>query len=141
MIHRDYIVRMTETLARTLAKILLLKEQKEFGVALDEIDRTGKELLGDNFPILKQLSDKDLIKWMFSDGYFDSAKCIFMSQLMKAEGEILELKGEVQQSRIRYLQAFHLLSETVQQDERNDKEELKKLIAWLADKTLSKVVN
>ena len=137
MIQRDYVMRMTELLARALAKILMLKEQSQFEKALDEIDQTGKELLGRDFPVFKDLSGKDLIRWMYSDGLFDSFKCIALSKLLKAEGEICEIQGKLHESRIRYLQALSLLDEAVHQDERNHTDEIYALISWLSEKTLN----
>ncbi len=136
MIQRDYILRMTELLARALAKILNLKEQAQYEKALDEIDRTGRELLGHDFTTFKDLSDKDLIRWMTSDGIFDSFKCITLSKLLKEEGDIFEMKGERRLSRIRYLQSLHLLDEAVREDERNRTKEIHEMIMWLAEKTL-----
>ena len=141
MIQRDYIVRMTELLARALTKILMLKEQSQFDKALDEIDLAGKELLGNDFQVLKHLSDTDLIKWMYSDGNFDSSKCNSMTQLLKAEGEILEAKGLFQQSRIRYLQALHLLTEAAMQNENQHNEETRNMLAWLTDKAINERMN
>jgi hypothetical protein len=136
MIQRDYIMRITEMLAKALARILLLKEQKQYDQALDEIDLTGRELLGNDFTIIKNLSDTDLIKWMFSDGYFDSAKCISLSQLLRAEGEIFELMGKDKHSRIRYLQALNLLNESLNQDDRNRNEVNLEMMKWLMNKTV-----
>lgn len=135
MIQRDYIVRMSELLARALAKILHLKEQSQPEKALDEIDLVGKELFGSEFPVLKHLSDTDLIKWMNSDGYFDASKCISLAQLLKAEGEIMEIKGESKQCRIRFLQALHLLTEAMKQNQNYQNEANVKMLHWLAERT------
>jgi hypothetical protein len=137
MIQRDFIMRQAEILARALAKILLHKEQLQFEQALDEIVLAGKELLGADFPILMRLSDTDLIKWLYPDGNTDSSKALFMTQLLKAEGEVLELKGELQQSRVRYLQAFHLLTEVLAQNQNYNNEENKSMLEWLSEKTLN----
>lgn len=133
MIQRDYIMRQAEILARALARILLLKEQSQFEKALDEIDLAGKELLGNDFPTLKHLSDKDILKWMHSDNYFDISKYRILSKLLMTEGEVMEAKGDLRTGRIRYLQAFHLLTEAVARDP-NQNEDIRQTIAWLADK-------
>lgn len=129
-------MRQAEILARALAKILLHKEQLQFEQALDEISLAGKELLGNDFSILKRLSDTDLVKCLCSNGYNDSSKALFMTQLLKAEGEVLELKGESQQCRVRYLQAFHLLTEVLAQNQNYNNEENKAMLKWLSGKTL-----
>lgn len=130
-------MRQAEILARALAKIVLHKEQLQFEQALDEIALAGKELLGADFSILKRLSDTGLIKWVYSDGFVDSSRGLFMVKLLKAEGEVLELKGESQQSRVRYLQAFHLLTEVLAQNQNYNNEENKTMLEWLSEKTLN----
>lgn len=137
MIQRDYIMRMTEMLAKALAKIMLLKEQKQYEKALDEIDLAGKELLNNEFQTLKQLSDKDLIKWMFSYEYFDPTKCELWCKLLKAEGEVLESSGDHRLSRIRYFQALSLLNESKERNRESETKENSELISWLMAKTLN----
>ena len=137
MIQRDYIMRMTEMLAKALAKILLLKENKEYDKALNEIDITGKELLGDYYQIIKNLSDTDLIKWLSSGGYNDSEKCISLSKLLMAEGEVFELMGENKRGLIRYLQSLNLLNEAVAQDDKNKDEENFEMMKYLMNKTVN----
>lgn len=136
MIQRDYIVRMTELLAKALAKIVLLKEQARYEQALDEINLAGKELLGRDFDLLKNLSYQDLLKWMTSYGYFDSAKCVSLCQLLRTEGEVLELQGDEKKSKLRYLQALNLMNEALLHDEQTKNEQNTQMIEWLLNKTL-----
>ncbi|MBL7994182.1 hypothetical protein JNM05_02325 [bacterium] len=135
MIQRDYIMRMAEMVAKALAKVLHLKEEKRYDEALEEINLAGKELLGDDFKILKNLSDVDIIKWLFSGGNFDSKKCVSLSKLLMAEGEVFELMGDYKRGLIRYLQSLNLLNEAVTQNDQNGSAENLEMMKYLMNKT------
>lgn len=131
MIQRDYILRMLDTFAKVLAKALLLKEQKFFDDAAKELDHAGKVVFGNDYPIIKNFSEDDLLKLLTSNQGVDRERCKALARIFKAEGELLESKGL--EPSARYRQALVLNIEIVNQDS-NDSELLMEDIAWLLNK-------
>ena len=95
MLHRDYLMRLVEQLARALAKILFLKEQKKYEEALQEIRQSGKVLVGVDFNMLDYISDADLMSLFKADDPLNAGRFIVIAELLKEEGDIyLELDKE-----------------------------------------------
>ena len=116
MIHRDFLMRMMELFVRALAKILLLKEEKQYDEAMDEIDRTGEMFFGHDFKLFKILSEADLIRLLTSDGMLDLKRCLVLAELLGLEGEMLELQNKNEASGSLILRSLSLFLEAVLQN-------------------------
>ncbi|NUM80223.1 hypothetical protein HUU42_05400, partial [bacterium] len=91
----------------------------------------GQLIFGNDYLIIKNLSEDDLIKLMTSDQGFDRERCKALARIFKAEGELLESKGS--EPSLRYRQALALNIEAVHQSA-NDHELSLDDIQWLLNK-------
>jgi hypothetical protein len=113
MINRDYILRMIEQLSRVLAKVLLMKQAKDFSQAAEEIKKAGKQLLGLNADAMELLADRDLIHLWTVNGEVDAGKCALASQLFKTQGDICRDVGDVDGMSRLYEKALSLVVEAI----------------------------
>ena len=61
MIERDYLMRMIQMLAQVLARILFLKNKREYPESIAEIQKASKKILGIEIDVLGRLSDVQMI--------------------------------------------------------------------------------
>ncbi len=135
MIHRDYIMRMLELFAASIAKILGLKEQKQYIEAVAEIDRAGELFFGMDFKLIKLLSDTDLIRLLRSGGFLDIDKCGVLAELLRQEAEILGLQNKHDECLARQTTALSLFLEGFLQSEKMRGSEIILKIEGLIEKT------
>ncbi|MGA7160729.1 MAG: DUF6483 family protein [Bacteroidota bacterium] len=83
MIERDYIMRMIRVLVQALERILFLKNAREYPNALDEIQKTSKQLLGVQLDIFLRLSDIQIIDLLSLDIGLGIPKCYAAGILLK----------------------------------------------------------
>jgi hypothetical protein len=91
MIQKDYILRMTEQIAKILARILLNKQAGKQEEALREIENSLKVTIGIDPLLLETLSIDDVAELLgvSKDGSAGSVKCIFAGRLLKEKAELL----------------------------------------------------
>ena len=94
MIEQDYFMRMVSMLARMLARIIFLKNQKDFPHALLEIQTTGRTLLGIDHSIIHQFSPAQLMVLLGTDPSLAIPKAYILGLLLKEEAEIRSMMGE-----------------------------------------------
>lgn len=116
MYQRDYLLRMIEMLARVLSKVLGQKDLKSTEDALLEIDDAGKMYIGLGSAMVSSFSDEDMITLFHSGGTFDTNKCLAISELLYAEGQVFELRKDDDQYRLRYQRSLHFLLEALTED-------------------------
>ncbi len=94
MITRDYFLRMIHQLAQVVAKVLKLSEVKDYTAALEEVQRSSKQLLGMDLRLLTTLSDSELIRLLSLGERFDVEKCVVAAELLRLIGEVKERQGD-----------------------------------------------
>ena len=90
MITRDYFMRMIHQLAQVIAKVLKLNEVKQYDNALEEIQRSAKQLLGMDLQLLTSLSDDEHIRLRSLGERFEVEKCVVTAELLRLIGEVRE---------------------------------------------------
>lgn len=113
MINRDYILRMIEQLSRFLAKVMLMKDAKEYREAVGEIKKAGKMFLGLNPEAMEALSHHDLIRLWSVGNDLDAEKCALAAQIFRAEGEIYEHQGDTEKAFANYQKSLGFLTDTI----------------------------
>lgn len=113
MITRDYIMRMINLLAASLARVLFLKKEKEFPQALAEIRKTCRHLIGADLEFLQRLSDVQLIELLGADRELANSKYYVLGMLFKEKADIDLLLGMREESREQLATPLSLLIEAL----------------------------
>ena len=114
MIERDYFMRMISILTQMIARILFLKNKKEFPKALLEIQTTGKTLLGIDGDFARRLSPSQIMQLFGSDLTVAVPKSYVAAILFKEEADVRALLGEEEESGQLYLRALTLLLDVLE---------------------------
>jgi tetratricopeptide (TPR) repeat protein len=111
LFQRDYLMRMIEQFTATLAQVMFQRRNQRFAEALELITQAMKQLLGLNSKLVRALSVKDLIALLSTQGQFDAGKGLLLSDMLKAEGQLL-LDADDEAEGLRcYLKSLELLLE------------------------------
>jgi hypothetical protein len=113
MITRDYIMRMINQLAASLARVLFLKNAREFPQALTEIQKTCKQLIGADLKFLRRLSDVQLIELLGGDRELASSKYYVLGMLFKEQSDIDLLLGRREETLEHLTTSLSLLIEAL----------------------------
>ncbi|NHN29782.1 DUF6483 family protein [Paenibacillus agricola] len=111
MFQRDYMMRMIEQFTVTLAQVMFKRRNQNFVEAMELLTQAMKQLLGLNSKMVLALSVKDLIALLSTQGQFDAAKGLLLSDMLKAEGELLRDDDNEEQAWRCYAKALELLLE------------------------------
>ena len=109
MIEQDYFMRMVSMLAGMLARILFLKNQKDFPRALLEIQATSRTLLGIDHTLIRQFSPAQLMVLLGTDPSLAIPKAYILGLLLEEEAEIRSTMGEEDEADILNLKSLELL--------------------------------
>jgi tetratricopeptide (TPR) repeat protein len=122
LFQRDYMMRMIEQFTAMLAQVMFKRRNQNFAEAMELLTQAMKQLLGLNSKLVLAFSVKDLVALLSTQGQFDAAKGLLLSDMLKAEGELLldeadgntevnEADGNGEQAVRCYLKALELLLE------------------------------
>jgi hypothetical protein len=85
---------MIHQLAQVLAKVMGLSEVKQYDEALEEVQRSSKQLLGMDLRLLTTLSDQEFVRLLSLGDRFDVEKCVVAGELLRLVGEVKEREGD-----------------------------------------------
>lgn len=108
MFTEDYILRMINQAVAFLLKIAGLKRAGAFAEAQQAVDQALELLIGLRAGIVRQLSDKSLLKALTHQGRLNIERLALVADLFKEEGDILADQGSLPASRASYLRALAL---------------------------------
>lgn len=94
VIERDYIMRMIAMLTAVIAKVLNLKEDREYPAALREIDRGLRSLLGLDGRGLDAFSESQLLEMFGRDPQLAPVRWYALGILLMERAELLSLEGQ-----------------------------------------------
>jgi len=109
MIERDYFMRMINILRQMIARILFLKNEKDFPKALLDIQTTGKTLLGIDGEMARRLSPSQIMQLFGSDLTVAVPKSYVAAILFKEEADVRALMREEEEPTRLYLRSLTLL--------------------------------
>ena len=116
MIEQDYFMRMVSMLASMLARILFLKNQKDYPASLLEIQSTGRTLLGIDHTLIRQCTVPQLMSLLGTDPALAIPKAYILGRLLKEEAEIRAETGEEAEAGALMLKSLELLVDSWLQD-------------------------
>ncbi len=138
MIHKDYLMRLIAEFTRFLAKLLKLKQAKDYQGALESIETLLWDQHGLSSKLILSTSTDYLISILKLGGTFDVNKCILLALLLKEEASIYELQEAFEESTPRYEKALDLLLEAslsgIKTDLENYLSEIEPLLLKIPDK-------
>jgi hypothetical protein len=85
---------MIHQLAQVLAKVMGLGEVKHYDEALEEVQRSSKQLLGMDLRMLTTLTDEEFVRLLGLGDRFDVEKCVVVGELLRMVGEVKEREGD-----------------------------------------------
>ena len=126
MIERDYIMRLVQQLAAVVARLLRLKEQKEYEQALREVENAYGELLGLSPAIVPMFDVATLAPLL---GHSEKMKAI--ATLFCEQAELYGLKQEPEQAERFYHCALEMFLEALlarQEEDTDCRNNIRKLL-------------
>ncbi len=94
MITRDYFMRMIHQLVQVIARVLKLAQAQQYGDALEEVQRSSRQLLGMDVRLLTTLTDEEFVRLLSLGDRFDVEKCVVAGELLKLVGDVKEREGD-----------------------------------------------
>ena len=94
MVQKDYIMRIIEQFAKSLAKIAGYRVQQQHAEALENISEAFSLFVGLDSDMVAAMSDTELISLLKHDGVLDVRKCIFLAELLKEQGDVYDNQTE-----------------------------------------------
>jgi hypothetical protein len=137
VITRDYFLRMIHQLAQVLAKVMGLSEVKRYDEALEEVQRSSKQLLGMDLRMLTTLTDEEFVRLLSLGDRFDVEKCVVVGELMRLVGEVKEREGDEGERFRCYTTSLSLFLELLIRESGVLPKEYFEKIEWLIGKTSS----
>lgn len=122
MYEKDYFIRIIRQLVVILAEIGGLTRNARFREALEKINSAAVKLLGLSSRSIEAMTYKELVHLLTFDGVPDIGKCLALGELLKAEGELFDAKGDPTEAYHRYLKGLNILLEAFKAVEGSDRE-------------------
>ena len=114
MIERDYIMRMITMLTAVIARLVQLKEARDYPRALAELQQQCRSLLGVDAEFLCSFEPASLSHLFGSDPQAAAIKCFAAGVLLKERSEVLALLEQPDDAAADRAQALNLLLEAYQ---------------------------
>lgn len=108
MMEKDYLLRMFGQMARALTRLIFLKNQKDYVLALEFSDQLYHETLGISSGFINSISDEMLLTMLTSVNTLDVDKALIIATLLNAEGDIYNEMGNPNEGYYRHLKALNL---------------------------------
>jgi len=128
---------MIHQLAQVLAKVMGLSLVERYDEALEEVQRSSKQLLGMDVRLLTTLSDEELVRLLSLGERFDVEKCVVAGELLRLIGEVKEREGEEGEGFQCYTTSLSLFLELLIRESGVLPKEYFEKIEWLIGKTSS----
>ncbi len=116
MFNKDYIMRMIELLVQGIAKIMRLKQEKQYEECGEVIQDTLRQFYGLNDRSVEELPWTDLMAVANLGGMPDAEKCTLLAQLLREKAELEALNGRQDVSIALYVKALCIYTSAVLSD-------------------------
>ena len=111
MLTKDYLMRMIDTLAKALAKLVFSKDAKDYKTALSELNNVTKEFFGLDLNFVDNISDIQLIELIGKNELLLPGNCYVFGVLFNEEAEIFELQNNMERAINLYERSLSLFVE------------------------------
>jgi hypothetical protein len=122
MLRKDYIMKMIEDFVRTLAKVIMNREMKNYVEAKDELDNLSTLISGFGLQHIKSLGAEGVAYVLGMNKESEAEKIYCTARILKEDGMIYEEEGNAEDSLKSYnlsLELFKLAS-TKEFDEKGE---------------------
>jgi tetratricopeptide (TPR) repeat protein len=117
MPQKDYILRVAEDIGRALAQIIYHQEIHDYQGALSLIDELFRQAMGAGSGFIHAISEETLLVMLTLLGVLHLEKALMIAKLLKAEGDIYEEQGNVDEAYESYLKSLNLFLEILLRDD------------------------
>jgi hypothetical protein len=119
MIRRDYILQMIEECIQALTQIRALRQGRHWAEARQAVDEQCQKLAAAGAHNLAQLSETELLARLVQDQPTQAvrARLFLVISLLQEAGDIAAAEGLLEEARVIYLKALHLLLEVSAEDD------------------------
>src|SRR5919198_282263 len=108
MYQRDYLMRQIEQAGRALGAIIKTALGGDPNKALAMFDQAYRPLLGISSRVVSTLTDEQLVSLLTSGSSPDLRRVASVLQVVKAEGDVHDLRGDARAAAARYRRALTL---------------------------------
>ncbi|WP_282937805.1 DUF6483 family protein [Paenibacillus sp. RC67] len=109
MYRRDYLMRMIEQFTVSMGQVMFQRQNRRFAEAMELLTQAMKQLLGLNSKMVRALSVKDIITLLSTNGHFDAGKGLLLSDMLVAEGDVLNDAEQEEEASTCLVKALELL--------------------------------
>jgi hypothetical protein len=116
MINKDYILRLAEQVGYEISILVGLRKRNRFEDELLTIDTTLLKFTGMTSRFINSLSDETLLQSLSPLGKLNVDTSLWISALLKEEGEAYDALNNSHESYYRYVKSLYLLLELLHQE-------------------------
>lgn len=109
MMKQDYILRLIEEFGQAWALVVARLRAGRYNDALEGVDEAARRHVGLSLRLIEGMSSEDLIGMLRVGDTLDRGRCVLLAELLREQGEILELQGrpgEATSARLKALDLF-----------------------------------
>jgi hypothetical protein len=116
MINKDYILRLAEQIGYEISILVGLRKRNRFEDALLSVDNLLLKFTGMTSRFINSLSDETLLQSLSPMGTLNVDTGLWISSLLKEEGEAYDALNNSRESYYRYVKSLYLLLELLHQE-------------------------
>ncbi len=111
MLTKDYLMRMIDTLVRVLARLVFLKNSKDYTKAFSELNNVAKEFFALDLNFAETISNRQLVELIGKNKLLLPGNCYVFGILFQEEAELFELQNDFPRAGGLYEKSLSLFTE------------------------------
>jgi tetratricopeptide (TPR) repeat protein len=141
MLSDDYLVRKIMQFASVIARIFGLKMGGQYPAALEVIDQSLGQLLGNSGELANLLDDESLFRILTKNEAMDYEQLRFIADLFTEKGDILKLQKQYAESNLCYLRSlsYYVMMGNEASPQKEISPRIEELIVNLADWSIPEI--
>ncbi len=111
MMKQDYILRVIEEFGQAWALVVARLRAGRYTEALEGVDEVARRHVGLSLNLINGMSSQDLLGLMHVGDSLDRGRCVLLVELLREQGEILELQGQPAEAVVARVKALDIFLE------------------------------
>lgn len=111
MMKQDYILRVIEEFGQAWALVVARLRAGRYAEALEGVDDAARRHLGLSLSLIDGMSSEGLLGLMRVGHSLDRGRCVLLAELLREQGEILELQGRPAEATVARAKALDIFLE------------------------------
>jgi hypothetical protein len=111
MMKQDYILRVIEEFGQAWALVVARLRAGRYAEALEGVDEAAHRHLGLSLSLIDGMSSEGLLDLMRVGHSLDRGRCVLLAELLREQGEILELQGRPAEATVARAKALDIFLE------------------------------